>query len=214
MSEKFPDITPETIKEKEALISFIPLAEIIARKELKSLPPHIADFKELVNIGLIEINNLIKKSNEKQQNYNASYIMQAISWSIKNSIRKDASQRGEFKVFTKHEEENQSEFSIYEVQEAVLETIISYEDSSFEIADEKKKDPYDQIELDEMKKSIREAIALLPDNYRNIIELRFYKGMKGVDIAEELGITSTRITHIIKDALELIKERLLERKLL
>jgi DNA-directed RNA polymerase specialized sigma subunit len=38
--------------------------------------------------------------------------------------------------------------------------------------------------------------------------------MKGTEIAERLGVTSTRVTRIIQDAVQMIRERLNEKKLL
>lgn len=210
----FPSITPSSATDREALISFIPLAEMVARKEQKKMPPYAADFKELVNIGLIKINFLIKEASEKNQTYNPSYIAQAISWEIRNKNRQEAHQRGEFRSTTSHKQYQEDGFTFAEIREAVIETVVSYEESSFEIADENSVDPLEAVELAEMKKAIMEAIALLPDNYRQVIELRFYKGMKGIDIAERLGVSSTRVTRIIQDAVTLIKERLAEKRLL
>ncbi|MDX1921008.1 MAG: sigma-70 family RNA polymerase sigma factor [Candidatus Caenarcaniphilales bacterium] len=210
----FPSITPGSAQDREALITFIPLAEMVARKEMKKLPPYVADFKELTNIGLIKINFLIKEAAEKKQTYNPSYIAQAIVWEIRNKNRQEAHQRGEFRSTASHKQFQDDGFTLAEIREAVIETVVSYEESSFEIADENSIDPLEAVELAEMKKAIKEAIALLPDNYRQVIELRFYKGMKGIDIAERLGVSSTRVTRIIQDAVTLIKERLSEKRLL
>jgi RNA polymerase sigma factor (sigma-70 family) len=211
----FPSITPETIKDKEALIAFIPLSEMVARKEIKNLPPYSADFKELVNIGLIKINSLIKEAAEKKQTYNPSYIVQGISWEIKNKNRQEAHQRGEFRSSTVTRKQLAEDgYSLAEIREAVIDTVVSYEESSFEIPDEGALDPAENAELTEMKKALNEAIALLPDNYRQVVEMRFYRGLKGIEIAERLGVSSTRVTRIIQDAVNMIKERLAEKRLL
>lgn len=211
--EAYPSITPESINDKEALLSFIPLAEMVSRKEMKNMPPYAADFRELVNIGLIKINALFKEAAQKKQTYNPSYIIQAIIWEIRNKNRQEAHQRGEFKS-TGYRNESSDGFSIAEIREAVIETVVSYEESSFEIADEQALDPLEAVELAELKKAINEAIALLPDNYKQVIELRFYRGLKGIEIADRLGVSSTRVTRIIQDAVNLIKERLAEKRLL
>lgn len=210
----FPSIKPETIKDKEALLSFIPLAEMVARKEMKSLPPYSADFKELVNIGLIKVNALIKEASVKNQTYNPSYIAQGISWEIKNRNRQEAHQRGEFRSSTYKKDYAEDGYTLAEIREAVIETVVSYEESSFEIADEGALDPAESAELVELKKALNEAIALLPENYRQVIEMRFYRGLKGIEIAERLGVSSTRVTRIIQDSVNLIKERLAEKRLL
>ena len=211
--EVYPSIAPDTINDKEALLTFIPLAEMVARKEMKTLPPYAADFRELVNIGLIKINSLFKEAAQKKQTYNPSYIIQAIVWEIRNKNRQEAHQRGEFKS-SGFKREDEDGFSIAEIREAVIDTVVSFEDSSFEVADEQAIDPLEAVELAELKKAIKEAIALLPDNYRQVIELRFYRGLKGIEIADRLGVSSTRVTRIIQDAIALIKDRLTEKRLL
>ena len=205
---------PETIKEKEALLSFIPLAEMIARKEMKNLPPYSADFKELVNIGLIKVNALIKEAHDKNQTFNPSYIAQGISWEIKNRNRQEAHQRGEFRGSAYKKEYSEDGYTLAEIREAVIDSVVSFEESSFEIADDSAVDPAEAAELLELKKALNEAIALLPEHYRQVVEMRFYKGLKGIQIAERLGVSSTRVTRIIQDSVNLIKERLSEKRLL
>jgi RNA polymerase sigma factor (sigma-70 family) len=212
--ESFPSITPDLFSEKEALIKFIPLAEMVARKEMKSMPAYSADFRELVNIGLIKINALLKEAHDKGQTYNPSYIVQGISWEIRNKNRQESHQRGEFRSTSVSYIQDEEGFTLSEIREAVIDTVVSFEESSFEIADDQAIDPAEAIELAELKKAINEAIALLPDNYRQVIELRFYRGLKGVEIADRLGISSTRVTRIIQDAVDLIKDRLAEKRLL
>jgi len=213
--QEFPSITPSTINEKEALIAFIPLAEMVARKEMKTLPPALADFKELVNIGLIKINSLLQEAHNNNKTYNPSYIIQGITWEIKNKTRKEATQRGEFKTSAPSPtEQSNNGYSLQDVQEAVLETVISYEANSFEIADDNAVDPLEDSEFNELKAVLRQGIALLPDNYRQVIEMRFYQGLKGVQIAERLGISSARVTRIVQDSIGLLRERLLQKKFL
>ncbi|MDX1918132.1 MAG: sigma-70 family RNA polymerase sigma factor [Candidatus Caenarcaniphilales bacterium] len=212
----FPSITPETGNDKEALLQFIPLAEMVARKELSQASQYGSEFRELVNIGLIKINNLIREAADKRQTYNPSYIAQGIVWEIRNKNRREAHQRGDYKTYTSSsiDEESGGGFTLSDIREAVIETVASYDDSSFEIADENAIDPAEAAELTEINTALREAVLLLPDNYREVIELRFYRGMKGIDIAERLGVSSARVTRIIQDALETIKKRLSEKKLL
>lgn len=209
-----PEITPETVKDKEALIKYIPLAEIIARKEMKLMPPYLADFKELVNIGLIKVNSLIQDAATKLQTYNSSYVAQAIVWEIRNKSRQESHQRGEHRQSQVTGYESSDGFTISEIREAVFETVASYEESSFEITDDNAIDPAEAIELEEMKKAIREAIVLLPENYRKVVEMRFVRGLKGIEIAELLGVSSTRVTKIIQESVNIIKERLAEKRLL
>ena len=217
--EKFSGITPETIYDKEALISFIPLAEMVARRELKRSSSGFLDFNELVNLGLIKINSLIQEAHEKNQSFNASYIIQGIAWEIKNQQRKDANQRGEFRSFSGHvtgefQETENNNFTLQEIREAVLEAVLSFDEVAFEISDNKTLGLAEQMEFEEIKTAIREAITLLPENYRQIIELRFYKNIKGTDIAEKLGISSARVTKVVQLGLAEIKNFLIQKQLL
>lgn len=214
---QFPSITPETIKDKNALMEFIPLAEMVARKEIGSMPSHLADFRELVNIGLIKINELIDDSFKKGQIYKPSYIIQGIRWDFKNKKRKDSSQRGEFRrtVTTTIESVDDGQFNLLEIQEAVISSVMAIDDEDMsDLADGNAVDPEENAMLLEFKKYLHEAIALLPDNYRRVIELRFYKGLKGVEIARMLDISSARVTRIIQDAVKQMQTYFSEKKLL
>lgn len=214
---QFPSITPETIKDKKALMEFVPLAEMVARKEISSMPSHLADFRELVNIGLIKINELIDDAFKKDQIYKPSYIIQGIRWDLKNKKRKDASQRGEFRrtVTTTVETIDDGKFNLLEIQEAVISSVMALDDEDMsDLADTKAVDPEENAMLLEFKKYLFEAIALLPDNYRKVIELRFYKGLKGIDIAEMLNISSARVTRIVQDAIKQMQVYFSEKKLL
>ncbi len=210
----FPSITPETFKESEALIKYIPLAEMIARKELKSMPQHAADFRELVNTALIKINSLIHDAAQKQQTYNPSYIIQGAIWEIRNQGRKEATQRGDYRGYTSRQESEDGGLTFGQIREAVVETVLSLDDNEFEVADENMLDPATSLELAEMKRAMREAIALLPENHRQVVEMRFFRGMKGTQIADLMGISSARVTKIIHDALETMRKRLEEKRML
>ena len=144
--ESFPGITPTTIDQKEALIGFIPLCEMVARKEMKNVASHSADFKEFVNIGLIKVNTLLREAKEKGKTYNASYVIQGISWEIKNKNRQEAHQRGEFRSTTYKQEYIDNGYTLAEIREAVLETVVSLDDNVFEIADEKSFNPAENVE--------------------------------------------------------------------
>lgn len=219
-SNSFPSITPNTIENKDALLEFVPLAEMVARKELKSTSS-LMDFRELVNLGLIKINSLIEDSHKKGVTYKPSYIIQGVIWDIKNKNRKDSVQRGEFKssLFSSVGDTSKGgepkQYSLQDLQEAVIETVISLDHpDSNEVSDEKALDPAEAALRQELHKAVREAIALLPDNYREVIHMRFYKGYKSVQIAENLGVSSARITRIIQDSLALMRERFTQKKLL
>jgi len=209
---EFPSITPETIKEKDPLLDFVPLAEITVRRELKSLPVHFADFRELVNIGLIKIDALIRESFEKNKNFNSSYIRQAIVWEIKNKNRENSYQRGEKRSISSVKDESEHSFSIYQVREAVIEAVVSFDGGNFEIEDKTGLSPERSLEIRELKKLLTESIALLPEKNRQVIKMKFIQNLKGIEIAKRLGISSTRVTRLIQDGLDRIRKRLESKK--
>lgn len=214
---KFPNITPETIHKKEALIEYIPLVEMTAHKELGTMPSHLGDFRELVNLGLIKVNDLIKKAHKENKEFSPSYIIQGIAWSIKNKNRKEATQRGEFKskiTTTEYVQDWDGNITLAEVQEAVIDTVASLDNSEVEVADKYNVSPEEAILMSELHKTVHNAIALLPENYKQVIEMRFFKNMKGIEIARKLNLSSARVTRIIQDSINHMKKRFSDKKFL
>ena len=62
--------------------------------------------------------------------------------------------------------------------------------------------------LVELSESIKAAIKNLPPRERELIECKFYKEMKLQELAEEFGISSSRITRIIQSGLNKLKKEL------
>ena len=118
---------------------------------------------------------MIADAKRKNETYNPSYVIQGVIWEIKGQNKKEAAQRGEFKNYAnKSEDDELRSYSLFDIQDAVFETVLSYEDAEFGVADTNTLEPSEALEVNEMKTAIREAIAVLPDNYRQIIEMRFY----------------------------------------
>ena len=65
-----------------------------------------------------------------------------------------------------------------------------------------------EAEISELGRVIREAIAKLPQKERTIIEYRFYRNMQVKEIAEQIGLSSSRITRIIQSSLNTVREYL------
>ena len=67
---------------------YIEIIEKVARVEHKRIPTHMVDYDELVSIGIIAIQVMIKgKSEEELAKYNNAYIATAVRWAIRNELR-------------------------------------------------------------------------------------------------------------------------------
>ena len=207
---------------------YIEIIEKVARVEHKRIPSHMVDYDELVSIGIIAIQVMIKDKTEEQlAKYNNAYISTAVRWAIRNELR------NRYKWYSlKHtnvdNNDNDNDNSSFEdesdniitpgkVREAIYETILSIDslaaaasdnDSPFDFIKDPSALPDEKAEISELGRVIREAIAKLPQKERTIIEYRFYRNMQVKEIAEQIGLSSSRITRIIQASLNTVREYL------
>lgn len=202
---------------------YIEIIEKVARVEHKRIPSHMVDYDELVSIGIIALQVMIKDKTEEQlARYNNAYISTAVRWAIRNELR------NRYKWYslkhTKSEEFDNGEdgtdsdsITPGKVREAIYETILSIDslaaaasdnDSPFDFIKDPSALPDEKAEISELGKVIREAIARLPQKERTIIEYRFYRNMQVKEIAERIGLSSSRITRIIQSSLNVVREYL------
>ena len=220
LSTKELFIGPDTGTSEEALKSFLPIVEMVVKKEYKTIPSYLAEYSELINIGLLSVNKLLNDVAKNKKNYNSSYIAQAVKWAIKDELRvkynwygvkqskaKDSSD--EFNSeYSGQPGESSSSASVQEEEtERVFETILYLDDFQRETASKEQMttDELARLELTELKAALRRAIDKLPPKHKQVIELRFYEGKKGNDIAAWLGVTPSRISHMIQDAIEKVR---------
>lgn len=215
------------------LNDYIDIIQKVARVEYKRIPSHMVECEELVSIGIIAIQALIKnKTPEQLQRYNTSYIATAVRWAIRNELR------NRYKWYTlKHKREESEEdegegsyqndnssldVSPTKVREAIYETILSIDsiasassdnDSPFDFIKDNSATPDEKAEISELGKIIREAIATLPQKDRTIVEYRFYRNMQVKQIAAQVGLSSSRITRIVQSSLNTVREYLQKRGL-
>ena len=214
------------------LKDYIDIIQKVARVEYRRIPSHMVECEELVSIGIIAIQALIKnKSDEKKKKYNSSYIATAVRWAIRNELR------NRYKWYTlKHKKEVDDEdegntagddsssldVSPAKVREAIYETILSIDsiasassdtDSPFDFIKDTSATPDEKAEITELGRVIREAIATLPQKDRTIVEYRFYRNMQVKQIAQMVGLSSSRITRIVQSALNEVREYLQKRGL-
>ena len=214
------------------LKDYIDIIQKVARVEYRRIPSHMVECEELVSIGIIAIQALIKnKSDEQLEKYNSSYIATAVRWAIRNELR------NRYKWYTlKHKKEVDDEdegntagddsssldVSPAKVREAIYETILSIDsiasassdtDSPFDFIKDTSATPDEKAEITELGRVIREAIATLPQKDRTIVEYRFYRNMQVKQSAQRVGLSSSRITRIVQSALNEVREYLQKRGL-
>ena len=84
-------------------------------------------------------------------------------------------------------------------------------DSPFDFIKDPSALPDEKAELAELGRVIREAIATLPKKERLVVEYRFYRNMQVKEIAEQIGLSSSRVTRIVQSSLNYVREYLKKR---
>lgn len=222
---------------KTLINQYVGIVQKIARLEQRRIPNHMIEYEELVSIGIIAIQTLIKdKTDEQLERYNDAYIGTAVKWAIRNELRHrykwytlkhksdEEGSEGEVDYASSEEATDSSsnddmgfEISPAKVREAVYETILSIDGlaaaatdnaSPFDFIKDPSAMPDEQAEILEMSKLIKQAIARLPQKERTVVEYRFYRNMQAKDIATTIGLSPSRITRIIQFSLNQIREYL------
>ncbi|MDO5304302.1 MAG: sigma-70 family RNA polymerase sigma factor [bacterium] len=211
---------------------YIELIEKVAKVEQRRIPSHMVEYEELVSIGIIAIQTMIKGKTEQQlARYNNAYISTAVRWAIRNELRNrykwyslkntkevESSEDGESGIESSGEDEK---ISPHKVREAIYTTILSIDslqqangdnESPFDFIRDTSALPDERAEISELGKVIREAIATLPQKDRTIVEYRFYRNMQVKEIAAQVGLSSSRITRIVQSALNYVREYLQKRE--
>lgn len=222
LSTKELSIGPDTGTSEKTLKQFLPIVEMVVRKEYKTIPSYLAEYSELINVGLLAVNKLLNDVAKSQKSYNSSYIAQAVKWAIKDELRTKYSWYGikqKSGAIEDSENNNYQEVSSdeevsedvkHEAAEKVFEAILYIDDltGTSTPQDAMTPDELARLELIELKAAIKRAVDKLPDKHRRVIELRFYELKKGNDVAAELGVTPSRVSHMISDAIEKVKQSL------
>ena len=212
------------VTEKLDITNYIELIEKVAKVEYRRIPAHMVDLDELVSIGIIGIQALIKnKTPEQMKKYNISYMATAVRWAIRNELR------NRYKWYSYKQKVNPNDAESFDtdgsgvdvspdkVREAIYETILSIDsiaadssdnDSPFDFLKDTGALPDEQYELTELSRMIKEAIARLPQKERTIVEYRFYRNMQVKEIATIVGLSSSRVTRIVQSALNTVREYL------
>ena len=209
-------------EDKKAIQEYIDIVQKVARVEHRRIPSHMIEYEELLSIGIIAIQVMVKnKTPEQLARYNSAYIATAVRWAIRNELRI------RYKWYSiKHKAEDAyDEDEIVEgmdmkqakVREAIYETVLSIDglaadasdnDSPFDFIKDNHATPDESAELSEMGKMIRAAISKLPPKERTVVEYRFYRNMQVKDIATQIGLSPSRVTRIVQSSLNTVRDYL------
>lgn len=215
------------IQNENKLKEYIDIVQKVAKVEQRRIPSHMVEYEELVSIGIIALQTLIKNKTEEQlEKYNAAYMATAVRWAIRNELRI------RYKWYSlKHKKDDEyDEEEVVEgmdmqqakVRESIYETILSIDglaaaasdnDSPFDFVKDTHAMPDENAELTEMSKMIKEAIAKLPAKERTVVEYRFYRNMQVKDIATQIGLSSSRVTRIVQASLNFVRDYLYSKDL-
>ena len=212
-------------EDKRNLQHYIDIVQKVARVEHRRIPSHMVEYEELLSIGIIAIQVMIKnKTPEQLEKYNSAYIATAVRWAIRNELR---IRYKWYSLKHKSEDEYDEEEAVEgmdmkqaKVREAIYETILSIDGlaaaatdnaSPFDFIKDPSAMPDEKAEIVEMSKLVKQAIARLPQKERTVVEYRFYRNMQAKDIANMVGLSPSRITRIIQFSLNEIREYLKSR---
>ena len=211
-------------EDRKNLQSYIDIVQKVARVEHKRIPSHMVEYEELLSIGIIAIQVMVKnKSPEQLARYNAAYIATAVRWAIRNELRIRYKWYSlKHKADDEYDEEEAVEgldMKRAKVREAIYETVLSIDslaaaasdnDSPFDFLKDPHSMPDENAEISEMGKMIRAAISKLPAKERTVVEYRFYRNMQVKDIATQIGLSPSRVTRIVQSSLNFVREYLNE----
>ncbi len=208
--------------DKTNLQNYIDIVQKVARVEHRRIPSHMVDYEELLSIGIIAIQVIIKnKTPEQLERYNAAYIATAVRWAIRNELR---IRYKWYSLKHKTDEELDPDEAVdgmdmqkAKIRESIYETVLSIDglaeaasdnDSPFDFLKDNRATPDESAEISEMGKMIRAAISKLPAKERTVVEYRFYRNMQVKDIAQQIGLSPSRVTRIVQSSLNFVREYL------
>lgn len=210
------------MQDKNRLQEYIDIVQKVARVEHRRIPSHMVEYEELLSIGIIAVQVLVKnKTPEQLEKYNGAYIATAVRWAIRNELRI------RYKWYSiKHKSDDEYDedevadgidMQQAKVRESIYETVLSIDglasaasdnDSPFDFLKDSHAMPDENAEITEMGRMIREAISKLPPKERTVVEYRFYRNMQVKDIAQQVGLSSSRVTRIVQASLNTVREYL------
>ena len=208
--------------QENKLQEYLDIVKKVAKVEHRRIPSHMVEYEELLSIGIIAIQAIIKnKTPEQLARYNSAYIATAVRWAIRNELRirykwYSLKHKPDDEVDPEEEVEGM-DMQKAKVRDAVYETVLSIDglaaaasdnDSPFDFLKDNHALPDEQAEITELGRMIRAAISKLPPKERTVVEYRFYRNMQVKDIATQIGLSPSRVTRIVQSSLNFVKEYL------
>ena len=208
--------------QENKLQEYLDIVKKVAKVEHRRIPSHMVEYEELLSIGIIAIQAIIKnKTPEQLARYNSAYIATAVRWAIRNELRirykwYSLKHKPDDEIDPEEEVEGM-DMQKAKVREAVYETVWSIDglaaaasdnDSPFDFLKDNHALPDEQAEITELGRMIRAAISKLPPKERTVVEYRFYRNMQVKDIATQIGLSPSRVTRIVQSSLNFVKEYL------
>jgi len=187
---------------KKTYKDYMDLIGVVCKVEFKRLSNnYMVDFDELQNIAIITVHTILEEKPNKE--FNITYLSVAIKWAIRNELRK------RFNWYTAKADDD---IDKGQVREAIYETILSIDEMAEgenpQYIKDNSMNQEDEAELSEINLAIREAIKKLPPRYREIIEARFYHDKKLKELSDDYNLSPSRITRIIQNGLEKVRNEL------
>lgn len=199
--------TKEKVLKDVHLKQYSDLINKIAKVEYRSMgAQYLIEFEELINIGFQTIDVLCAQKDF--DSYNESYLSTAIKWAIRNELR------NRYRWYGVRQNSSLTEEEHSELRDAIYKAILSTDDMneaerSFEVKDFRKT-PEERCEFSMMSKAIKAAVGTLPQRERDLIESKFFSEKKLHELSDEFSISPSRISRIIKSALDKVKEELIK----
>ena len=175
------------------------------------------EYKKFSNLGLIELSEVINLANytvyylinnsSNRESYNDAYLIKAIKWAIRNELRR------RYKWYVM---KNCNNLDAEKIKDAVYSTVLSID----EMADaenptlikDASRTPEEKAEIIELKNKINDIMQYLPQRERDLIEAKYFYDKKLKDISIEFNISQSRISRIIQNGLNKIKQELLRQE--
>lgn len=189
--------SPSDERARNMVAVFADLIQKVARSEHSRLPADRVDYNELAQIGAVAVHAFFSSDPEREHTY--SYVATAVRWAIRNELN----HRYDWYSLDNEKDDLYVVNEKQGIREAIYETILSYEDRSAAITEEES--PGNAEEIADLAKGIREAITKLPNQARQIIESRFYKGLKRREIGESRYVSPLRILRMMQAGMDEIR---------
>lgn len=81
------------------------------------------------------------------------------------------------------------------------------------LPDESNPQPDVQVEMEEVRQVVAQAVHTLPEKERLVVNLYYYRGLTSTQIAQMIGVSQSRVSQIHKKALTDLKKHLQRRRI-